>query len=63
MSTVLKILSLIGKGVGILSAMDVTAITPKYGVVIFFVSSLLKDIVNRIGDFLDDGQINQSFKP
>jgi hypothetical protein len=31
-------------------------------VVIFAAASLLKDTVNRIGDLLDDGKVNQSFK-
>jgi hypothetical protein len=32
------------------------------GAVIFAAASLLKDSVNRIGDLLDDGKPNQSFK-
>jgi hypothetical protein len=37
-------------------------IDPKLGVVIFVAASLLKDTVNRVGDLVDDGQPNQSFK-
>ena len=32
------------------------------GVVIFAAAPLLKDTVNRIGDLLDDGKPNSSFK-
>jgi hypothetical protein len=37
-------------------------VDPKLGVLIFAAASLLKDSVNRIGDLLDDGKPNQSFK-
>ena len=63
MKTTLKALSWVGKIVGIASVMEWTAISPKYGVAIFFAASLLKDTINRVGDFLDDGQSNNSFKP
>ena len=63
MKTTLKILTWAGKALGVASVLDWTGISPKYGVVIFFVASLLKDTVNRVGDFLDDGQSNNSFKP
>lgn len=62
MNTVLKVLAWVGKLAGLLTAVDVTGITPKWGPVIFFVASLLKDTVNRIGDFLDDGKANDSWK-
>jgi hypothetical protein len=35
---------------------------PPDAVVIFAAASFLKDTVNRIGDLLDDGQPNSSFK-
>ena len=35
---------------------------PQTGVIVFAAASLLKDSVNRIGDLLDDGKPNQSFK-
>ena len=35
---------------------------PSIGVVVSAAASILKDAVNRIGDLLDDGQPNQSFK-
>jgi len=37
-------------------------VDPQTGVIIFAAASLLKDSVNRIGDLLDDGKPNQSFK-
>lgn len=30
--------------------------------IIFAAASLLKDVVNRVGDLIDDGRQNQSFK-
>lgn len=59
----LKILTLIGKLAGIISAMDLTTVSPKYGIMIFLISSLVKDGINRIGDYLDDKQLNNSYKP
>jgi len=59
----LKYLSYVGKLAGFVAALDTLPfIDPKLGVVIFAAASLLKDTVNRIGDLLDDGQVNQSFK-
>jgi hypothetical protein len=31
-------------------------------VIVFGAFSILKDLVNRIGDLVDDGKLNQSFK-
>lgn len=61
MQTTLKVLSLLGKILGAFVAMDQTLVSPKYGVIIFFAASVLKDVVNRVGDFLDDGKENHSF--
>jgi hypothetical protein len=59
----LKILSFVGKVAGFVSALNVIPfVDPKVGVVVFAAASLLKDVVNRIGDLLDDGQPNASFK-
>ena len=59
----LKILSYVGKLAGFVAALDTMPfIDPKLGVVIFASASLLKDTVNRVGDLVDDGQPNQSFK-
>jgi len=62
MQTFLKILSFLAKISGLVIALDVTSLSPKYGALIFFAASITKDFVNRIGDFLDDGKVNQSFK-
>jgi hypothetical protein len=59
----LKYLSYVGKLAGFVSALNVIPfVDPKTGVIIFAAASLLKDSVNRIGDLLDDGKPNQSFK-
>ena len=60
---ILKWLSLIGKLVGLASATGTLSFLPeKYALPIFAAASILKDTVNRIGDYLDDGKENQSFK-
>ncbi|MEM1057931.1 MAG: hypothetical protein AAGK14_01675 [Verrucomicrobiota bacterium] len=59
----LRILSLIGKLAGFVSSLHlIPMVAPEVGVIIFFVSSLIKDAVNRIGDFVDDGKENQSWR-
>jgi len=59
----LKYLSYVGKLAGFVAALDTLPfIDPKLGVVLFAAASILKDTVNRIGDLLDDGKVNQSFK-
>jgi hypothetical protein len=59
----LKYLSYAGKVAGFVSAMHaIPFVDPQIGVMIFAAASLLKDSVNRIGDLLDDGKPNQSFK-
>ena len=59
----LKYLSYVGKLAGFVAALDTLPfIDPKLGVVLFAAASILKDTVNRIGDLIDDGKINQSFK-
>jgi hypothetical protein len=59
----LKYLSLAGKVAGFVTALSVIPfVDPKLGVLIFAAASLLKDAVNRIGDLVDDGLPNQSFK-
>ena len=37
-------------------------VDPAVGVLVFAAASLLKDTVNRIGDLVDDGVQNKSFK-
>ena len=59
----LKYLSYVGKIAGFVSAMNVIPfVDPKLGVLIFAAASILKDSANRIGDLIDDGKPNQSFK-
>ena len=59
----LKYISLVGKLAGFVSALNVIPfVDPKLGVLIFAAASILKDSANRIGDLLDDGQPNKSFK-
>ena len=59
----LKYLSFVGKVAGLVSACNVIPfVDPAVGVIIFAGASILKDAVNRIGDLLDDGKPNQSFK-
>jgi len=56
-------LSYVGKLAGFISALNVIPfVDPAVGVVIFAAASILKDTVNRVGDLLDDGKVNQSFK-
>jgi hypothetical protein len=63
MESAIKILSYVAKALGFVSALNVIPfVSPEIGVMIFFGASLLKDTVNRIGDFLDDGKENNSFK-
>ncbi|HEY0339528.1 MAG TPA: hypothetical protein VGC34_01875 [Steroidobacteraceae bacterium] len=57
MSTTLLILSYVAKAAGFVAALNaVPFVSPSTGVIIFFGASLLKDTVDRIGDFLDNGK-------
>ena len=59
----LKILSLVGKVAGVVAGFNVIPfVPPQYGVFIFAGASILKDVVNRVGDLVDDGKQNDSFK-
>ena len=59
----LKYLSLAGKIAGLVSALNVIPfVDTSVGVIVFAAASILKDMVNRIGDLLDDGKPNQSFR-
>jgi hypothetical protein len=63
MTTALKILSYVGKAFGLVAALNtIPFVSPTVGAIIFFAASLLKDTVNRVGDFMDDGKENQSWK-
>ena len=57
MTNTLKILSYIAKAAGFIVTLNaVPFVSPTTGIVIFFVASLVKDTVDRIGDFLDNGK-------
>ena len=59
----LKYLSYIGKVAGFIAALNaIPFVDPKVGVIVFAAASVFKDTVHRVGDLLDDGQPNQSFK-
>lgn len=62
MQTTLKILAYVAKVAGLVASLNaIPFVSPSTGVIIFFIASVLKDTVNRVGDFLDDGKENQSF--
>ena len=57
MPTLLLILSYVVKAAGFIATLNaIPFVSPSDGVIIFFVASLLKDTVDRIGDFLDNGK-------
>ena len=57
MSNILLILSYVAKAAGFITTLNaIPYVSPSTGVIIFFVASLLKDTVDRIGDFLDSGK-------
>jgi hypothetical protein len=59
----LKYLSFVGKLAGFVSTLNVIPfVDPTIGAIIFAAASLLKDSMTRMGDLLDDGKPNQSFK-
>ena len=59
----LKYLSFAGKLAGFVTALTaIPFVDPKVGVFVFAIASILKDGVNRIGDLLDDGKANSSFR-
>ncbi len=53
----LKILSYVAKAAGFIATLNaIPFVSPTTGVIVFFTASLLKDTVDRIGDFLDSGK-------
>ena len=59
----IKILSLVGKVAGVIAGLNVIPfVPPQYGLFIFAGASILKDMVNRVGDLVDDGKQSYSFK-
>ena len=68
MQNTVRILALVGKILGVITGLATyaDALPDKWApiaVIVFGISSTLKDTVNRIGDFLDDGKANNSFVP
>lgn len=58
----LKILSLAGKIAGIALTVAAPFGNHPIGLYVFAGASILKDVINRIGDLADDGKENGSFK-
>jgi hypothetical protein len=57
MSNILLVLSYVAKAAGFIATLNaIPYVAPSTGVIIFFIASLLKDTVDRIGDFLDNGK-------
>ncbi len=57
MTNALLVLSFVTKAAGFIATLNaIPGVSPSEGVIIFFVASLVKDTVNRIGDFLDHGK-------
>ena len=57
MSNILLILSYIAKAAGFIATLNaIPGVSTSTGIIIFFVASLLRDTVDRIGDFLDNGK-------
>lgn len=62
-ANIIKWLALVGKAAGLISGVGaIPFIPPQTGVLIFAAASILKDVVNRVGDLVDDGKANDSFK-
>lgn len=60
----LRILTSIGKWLGAITAMGAIPFIPQsWGVIIFMVVSGAKEVSLIVGDYIDDGQRNNSFKP
>ncbi len=57
----LKIITYVGKAASLAVAFDWTPVAPQYSVLIFMIASIVKDTANRVGDYLDDKQMNNSF--
>ena len=63
MNNALKLISLIGKVAGFIAGLNaIPFVSPQTGLYIFAGASILKDLINRAGDLLDDGKENQSFR-
>jgi hypothetical protein len=50
-------LSYVAKAAGFVATLNaIPFVSPSAGIIIFFSASLLKDTVDRVGDFLDNGK-------
>lgn len=59
----LRIITTVVKGVGAVSAFGAIPFIPaSWGVVIFMIASGAKDVCLIVGDYIDDGVKNDSFK-
>ncbi len=57
MQNILLILSYVAKAAGFIATLNaIPYVSPSTGVIIFFIASLLRDTVDRVGDFLDSGK-------
>jgi len=57
MANVLLVLSFLFKAAGFIGTLNaIPGVSPTTGVIIFFIASMVKDSVERIGDFLDHGK-------
>lgn len=62
MSNTLRYVTLLGKLVGLLGAFAaIPGLDPHTATLLFLISSVTKDAVNRVGDWLDDGKPNGSW--
>lgn len=62
MNNILRYLTLIGKLVGLVGTFSaIPGLDPHTATLLFLISSVVKDVVNRVGDWLDDGRPNGSF--
>lgn len=63
MKTTLQYLSLIGKILGVLGGLNAIPVLDNgKWLLLFSISSILKDTVNRLGDYMDDGKPSSSFQ-
>lgn len=59
----IKVLTLVAKVAGLVAGLNAIPFIPaEYGLYVFAGASILKDAINRIGDLVDDGKQNDSFK-
>lgn len=58
----IRIFALLGKATGLALTIAGPFSGTPVGLTIFAAASILKDAVNRVGDLLDDGKPNDSFK-